>query len=475
MKRDHTKTPLIEAIGRHQRFNPISFHVPGHKNGLLIDEELHQGFLKSDLTELSGLDDLHDAHDAIKESEELLQDFYGTKKSHFLVNGSTVGNLAAILAGCSQGDVVLVQRNCHKSVLNGIRLARAVPVIVETYLDEETKIPLGVSLESIQQTLKAFPYAKACVLTYPTYYGFTYQLEEIINELHKMNVQCIIDEAHGPHFVLGEPFPHSAIQLGADIVIQSAHKMLPAMTMGSYLHITSDRVNQQKVKEFLTMLQSSSPSYPIMASLDYARSYLATVTPMDIDRNFAEIDGFIQGLEMVHPQISVKRTDDPLKIMLRLEGRSGYELQQLLESAGIFSELADPVYVLWILPLLKNTSFFPYKEVIQRTRRALENQPILELIKKEVTFERTSTIHYTKLALSFEEMDEKEERLVPLSEAEGEISSQMVTPYPPGIPLLIPGERISQEALERLCYYVEHKVRIQGFHRLDENSVFVYR
>lgn len=475
MKVDQARMPLIEAIERHVEKKPISFHVPGHKNGLLINEKDKPFFNKRDLTELSGLDDLHDPQEAIRDAEALLSDLYGSRKSCFLVNGSTAGNIAAILASCSQGETVLVQRNCHKSVMNGIKLARAVPVLIETEWDEEGKMPTGVSLESVRETMKAFPDAKACVLTYPTYYGMTFDLKSLIDEFHQHGVICIIDEAHGPHFQLGDPFPASALDLGGDIVIHSAHKMLPAMTMGSFLHIGSERVNEGKVKEYLSILQSSSPSYPIMASLDYARSYLATVTAADIRKNIDVINEFVQALSGIHEGLSVKRTDDPLKLLLSMKGMSGYELQRLLEGEGIFCELADPYYVLLILPLMKEGFSFPYKEAAGHIHAVLSKEGVPGQAGDAPKAVRKKRRSYTELALTHEEMDDREEEWVSLAGAEGEISARMITPYPPGIPLLIPGERISEETMARLKQYMENKANIQGDHRLDENRVCVYR
>jgi arginine/lysine/ornithine decarboxylase len=475
MKVDQAVMPLIEAIERHLEKKPISFHVPGHKNGLFIDEKDKQSFYKSDLTELSGLDDLHDPQEAIRDAEELLSDLYGSRKSYFLVNGSTAGNIAAILAACSQGDTILVQRNCHKSVMNGIKLARAVPVIIETEWDEEGKMPTGVSLESVRETVQAFPDAKACVMTYPTYYGMTFDVKSLINEFHQHGVICIIDEAHGPHFQLGEPFPASALGLGGDIVIHSAHKMLPAMTMGSFLHIGSARVNERKVTEYLSILQSSSPSYPIMASLDYARSYLGTMTAGDVKRNIDGINEFVQNLGTIHEGLSVKRTDDPLKLLLSMIGKSGYELQRLLEREGIFCELADPYYVLLILPLMKESFSFPYKEAAARIHNALQEEEVPAQAGDVPKAVRKKQHAYTELALTHEEMDDKEVEWISLADAAGEISARMITPYPPGIPLLIPGERISEETIARLGQYMNNKANIQGDHRLDENRVCVYR
>lgn len=173
----------------------------------------------------------------------------------------------------------------------------------------------------MKEALKAYPHVKACVLTFPTYYGFTYHIGEIIEELHKEDVLCIVDEAHGAHLAVGSPFPRSSMEVGADIVVHSAHKMLPAMTMGSYLHINSPRVNERRVSDYLSMLQSSSPSYPIMASLDGARSYIGTFTKEDLNENLKEVSRFVQVIEGIHPQLKVKRPNDPLKLLLKLEGR----------------------------------------------------------------------------------------------------------------------------------------------------------
>ncbi|MCR8850985.1 aminotransferase class I/II-fold pyridoxal phosphate-dependent enzyme [Rossellomorea sp. SC111] len=471
MRRNHTRTPLIEAIERHRSIHPISFHVPGHKNGLLVgDHPFYQG----DLTELSGLDDLHDSHEAIREAEKLLGDVYGSLESHFLVNGSTVGNIAAILASCETGNIVFVQRNCHKSVLNGIRLAKAVPVFIETEWDD-AGTALGIRLDAVKEAMKAFPQVKACVLTYPTYYGYTYNLKEIIDECHKHEVICIIDEAHGAHFTLGSPFPESAMEYGADMVVHSAHKMLPAMTMGSYLHIGSKRVDAHKVKEYLTMLQSSSPSYPIMASLDYARSYVGTFIKEDLDQTLEGIRELINGIERIHPQLIVQQADDPLKLIMRLEGRTGYALQELLESVGVYPELADPNQVLLILPLVKKGLSFPYTEAIGRINKALENEPMVEVIPMEGISTSRRTTPFSTLALSLEEMDGKVEALISLDDAEGEVSAGMVTPYPPGIPLLVPGERITADVIRRLNEYIVNKANIQGHHRLADHCVYVYR
>ncbi|WP_442637076.1 aminotransferase class I/II-fold pyridoxal phosphate-dependent enzyme [Rossellomorea marisflavi] len=470
MNVDQSKMPLVQAINNHITNDPISFHVPGHKNGILTGNPSQKG----DLTELTGLDDLHDAEGPIEEAQALLSDLYGSTSSHFLVNGSTSGNMAAILATCTAGDYVLVQRNCHKSVWNGIRLAGAVPVLLEPEWEEKGESVLGVSLETVKEALEAFPDAKACVLTYPTYYGFTYPIDGIIGELHRQGIPCIVDEAHGAHFQASDEFPESALALGADIVIQSAHKMLPAMTMGSFLHIKGSRVDEVRVKEYLSMLQSSSPSYPIMASLDYARSYLGTMKPSDVAKGLADISWFISELERLHPELKVIRADDPLKVLVRFTGWSGYRLQKKLEEIGVFAELADPRQVLLIFPLMKKSVDFPYGEALERVRDMIEGE--MDAKEREETFIPTASIRsYSLLSMDWKEMKDREEEAVSLQSAEGRVSSQMVIPYPPGIPLLLKGEAITDDVIGRLKEYVDMGAAIQGRHELKEKKIYVFK
>ncbi|WP_370295120.1 aminotransferase class I/II-fold pyridoxal phosphate-dependent enzyme [Rossellomorea marisflavi] len=470
MNVDQSKMPLMQAINKHSKNDPISFHVPGHKNGILTGDPAHKG----DLTELTGLDDLHDAEGPIAEAQALLSELYGSRSSYLLVNGSTSGNMAAILATCEPGDYVLVQRNCHKSVWNGIRLAGAVPVLLEAEWEEKGQSVRGVSLDTVQEALEAFPAAKACVLTYPTYYGFTYPIQEIIAELHGRGIPCIVDEAHGAHFQASNMFPDSALALGADIVIQSAHKMLPAMTMGSYLHLKGSRVDEHRLKEYLSMLQSSSPSYPIMASLDYARSYLGTMTPSDVDKGLADIAGFISELGRLHPGLRVERPDDPLKVLVRFSGWSGYRLQKRLEEEGIFAELADPNQVLLIFPLMKESAAFPYGEALRRIKGMLEGEPA-GVERKETFIPPASSQSYSLLSMEWKEMKDREEEAVSLQSAAGRISSQMVIPYPPGIPLLLKGEPVTDDVIGRLKEYLDVGAAIQGRHELKENKIFVFK
>ncbi|MFJ5717982.1 aminotransferase class I/II-fold pyridoxal phosphate-dependent enzyme [Neobacillus sp. NPDC093127] len=471
------KTPLFQALQDHANKQPISFHVPGHKQGLINKPEANAVFkqlLQIDATELSGLDDLHAPEDVILEAETLLAELYQTEKSFFLVNGSTVGNLAMIMAACGEDDLVLVQRNCHKSVLNALKLAKARPVFLEPEYNQNWKAAGGIKLETVKEAINHYPNAKAIILTYPNYYGLVYDLEGIITEAHLHHIPILVDEAHGPHFIVGGPFPASATQMGADIVVQSAHKTLPAMTMGSFLHIKSQLVNLNKVKEYLGMFQSSSPSYPIMASLDIARNYLAAYDEKDLSYLLTTITHFKEELSKI-PAINVldfpNNQGDSLKITIQSRcGLSGFELQNKLEEQSIYPELADPYNVLLILPLIKAGQSYPFEAAAEKIKQALIGLPIQEL-KENIHHEEKKISH---LAIPYKNMNRFTEKEVPIEEALNLVCAETVIPYPPGIPLLLKGETITIDKLNQLNRLLQSGARFQGSSSVKEGRIMIF-
>lgn len=472
------RIPLYEALHKHKSNNPISFHVPGHKSGTILhqhSENLFQEILKIDATELSGLDDLHSPEGAIKDAQELLAALYQVKESFFLVNGSTVGNLAMILSLCKKDDVILVQRNCHKSVLNALKLAKARPVFLEPEYNQDWKTAAGVSTAVVERAISLYPKAKGIVLTYPNYYGMVYDLKNVIDLAHLHNIPVLVDEAHGPHFIIGEPFPASAIQLGADMVVQSAHKTLPAMTMGSYLHINSNLVNSDTVKEYLQLLQSSSPSYVIMASLDLARNYLATYQRSDVEYLQKEIARFKNELSTI-PSIKVldypDSQGDILKVTIQSRSRlSGFELQKKFEEIGIYTELADPYNVLLILPLLKENQVYPLVEAGRNIKKLLAELPCFS-IKEEF---QSSCAKISELAIPYEKWSFYEKMVVDIGGAAGKVSAETIIPYPPGSPLLLTGELITEGKVNLLTQLMNAGARFQGGAFLDKKQIDIYR
>lgn len=473
---NQSKCPLYDALLEHIQKDPLSFHVPGHKFGQVFPpaaETYFRQLLKLDATELSDLDDLHAPEGPILEAETLLTTLYRVKKSFFLVNGSTSGNLTMILSACEEGQIVLVQRNCHKSILNALKLAKVQPVFLEPEFDTEWKVAKGVRLGTIREAIGLYPEAAALILTYPNYYGIAYDLKSMIDFAHQFDIPILVDEAHGPHFIIGEPFPPSAVQLGADIVVQSAHKTLPAMTMGAYLHFNSSLIDLKKVIEYLQVFQSSSPSYPIMASLDLARGYLATYNSRNLAYLIEEIKKFKYGLTEI-PGIKVLEYScqgDPLKVTIQSTcGMSGFALQKRLETEGVFAELADSSNVLLVLPLLKEDQFNPFYTALEKLKAALKNisnKPVKEF--KPVYHHKIS-----RLAVPYSEMHKLAVENVPVAEAVGRIAAEMVIPYPPGIPLLLQGEQITGDQLESLNKLMEDGAKFQGGSLLKKGRLAVY-
>ena len=467
------KRPLVEALEQFYKKKPISFHVPGHKHGLLSN--LPQPIvdsMKYDLTELNGLDDYHQPEEAIKEAEQLLTKLYNTDESFFLVNGSTVGNFAMIYATCQYGEQIIVQRNAHKSIFHAIELVGAEPIFVSPEWDDQSKTASYVSLSVIEEAIQQYPFAKAVVLTYPNYYGVcSPEIENIINLCHSLQIPVLVDEAHGAHFQTHNGFPKSALLYGADVVVHSAHKTLPALTMGSYLHIRSQLIDSKKVNKYLRMLQSSSPSYLILASLDDARSYVERYSSMDFKQLMDRREVFIEALESI-PLLELIQVDDPLKLLIRVGKYSGFQIQQALEKQNIYVELADPFQVLLILPLLKVEHEYAFAEIRKRIKYAIDN------LKKDLP-EHMNHINYmdqkpiSTLQISIDLLSEKQGEWIPYVRSIGRIAKGMVVPYPPGIPLILPGEKITVPILTELEEWIEKGALFQGEHRLEEKLIYV--
>ncbi len=470
------KLPLYEALLAYKNKNPNSFHVPGHKNGLVFPkqaEDLYRSLLSIDVTELTGLDDLHYPSGVIKEAEDLAADLYGSNKCFFLVGGSTVGNLAMIMATCKEGDTVLVQRNCHKSIINGLKLAKVRPIFIQPDFDFVAQLVTGLNESFAIEMVKYYYTAKALILTRPNYYGYTTKIDEIISIAHQFNMVVLVDEAHGAHFGhRSELLPKSAIHSGADIVVQSAHKTLPAMTMCSYLHFNSQLVDIKKVKYYLQVFQSSSPSYPLMASLDLSRYYLAMLTNAQLQRTLLLIEQFQAALNEI-PQLMVIRNNqyviDPLKITVQsMCDLSGFQLQKLLEEENIFTELADANNVLFVMPL---TITIDLLVVVEKIKQKLKDFKIKnKIVKIDKKFFRKET----GLEISYEERESLEIEVVSLEQSVGKVTAEEIIPYPPGIPLLLDGEKIETAHLEQLYRLKSLGAYFQGTD-VFQNGLKVYK
>ena len=462
---DQNNVPLWQQLKKFVGEAPVSFHVPGHKHGEILphpDWEVFQSVLAYDVTELPGLDDLHHPTGMIKEAEALASQFFQAEATYFLINGSTVGNLAMILSTVKRGDKILVQKNCHKSVLNAIELSQATPVFLSPDYDTRLERYTHPSLLSIKKVIETEK-IKAVFLTYPDYYGTVYDLKEIIDYAHQKDVVVLVDEAHGVHFSIDdERIPMSSLQLGADIVVQSAHKMAPALTMSAYLHIGSDRVETSRVRHHLQMLQSSSPSYLLMASLDLARYFLQHVSSDDLTRALTSVERVravlteLKGTQLVAASAAV----DPFKLTLVVKpGYDTKEMNAILISHGIYIEMATINTLLFVHGLKEFTELERLKEAIKDINLKLKNGGKRDTIGNK---EGIKTKPLTRLCYSYQAMLEMETIRIPLERAVGYVAAEAIVPYPPGIPLLIRGEAIDKLAQVALEQIVSEKRYIQN-------------
>ncbi|SDO92195.1 Arginine/lysine/ornithine decarboxylase [Paenibacillus sp. yr247] len=480
-----SQAPLFEAMVAHHGHKHVSFHVPGHKSGQgLLDEGAN--FLRTvmsiDYTEITGLDDLHHAEGVIREAEQLAADCFGAEDTYFLIGGSTVGNLAMISAVCEKDDIILVQRNVHKSVIHGLMLAGARAVFIAPDIHPETGVATSIHIEDVQQALEQYPEAKALFLTNPNYYGMGVNLKPFAELMHAKGKLLLVDEAHGAHYGFHPEVPASALSQGADAVVQSTHKMLTAMTMGAMIHVQGPRINRMAIKQLLGMLQSSSPSYPIMASLDLARKRMHTEGKDWLEQGITVVNEFRSWLDELnkfdfHPrefpenQSQRHQTADPFKVAIYdpTNTLTGSELKDRLEAQGCFVEMTDGRQVL--LVFTPASSRADMLRVVHALNNICSDVP---LQKKELQAPISNILklpYYTQISspIAFDMRDiSKAGRVegafskVSVQDAVGKRSADMVIPYPPGIPYLYPGEVISASVAEALLQLAASGIKFQG-------------
>ncbi|GBF78360.1 hypothetical protein PA598K_06991 [Paenibacillus sp. 598K] len=491
MTSSKSRTPLYEALRRHRAAKPRSYHVPGHSQGRAYtgqDEAMdYAAILSLDVTELSDTDDLHQPEGVILEAQQLAAATFGSEESCFLVGGSTAGNLALILAHLRRGDILIVQRNVHKSVIHGLQLAQASAVFVDPHVDPATGLALTPSLAALREALQSYPQAKAVLLSNPSYYGLGVQLTPYVEVVHSYGLPLLVDEAHGAHFGLHPELPDSALQAGADAVVQSTHKTLTAMTMGAMLHMQGDRIDRAAIRQMLQLIQSSSPSYPIMASLDIARAMIdregstlfeSALAAADQFRRRLPIETGFETADRIHHTAQDARIGapdiyhDPLRVTIRdRTGRlSGYALKSSLEARGCWAEMADAMYVVLLFGVgTRDEDIEALLAALQQIgEEDAADQEFSEAAAATYVAEDSHALaplaagHSEPVAFDLHTARGRASETVELSNAEGRIAAEMIIPYPPGIPLVYAGERLSSAALEQLQQLALLGARCQG-------------
>jgi arginine decarboxylase len=441
-----TEMPLVEALLTFLQRKHIAFHTPGHLgfgSSASIKQLLGHQLFQADLTELEGLDSLHEPTGPIQQAQNLASQAWGSDQSYFLVNGSTSGVQAMLLTTCAPGEVVLLARNSHRSVLHGLVLSGAIPVWLEPDWNDYLGTAEGVGIASVEKAMAAYPQAKALCLVYPTYYGQVGSLDATIKLAHQRGMTVLVDSAHGSHFAYHPQLPDCAVALGADLVVHSAHKTLGALTQGAILHRKGSRVDPQRLAQALRMVQTSSPSYPVMASLDAARAQMVTAGYAGLEEVRQQTQDLRQKLARTpytwfeHP--------DWTRWTVALES-SGFALEAwLVDQHHLHAELVGWNHVVFL------TSYCTPKIYGEQLFSALANYPIrARHAKSPLSPQLTAPPKIGVQACSPRDAYFAPHEEVYWKEAVGRISAYSVEPYPPGIPVLLPGEVIRQEALDYL-------------------------
>jgi arginine/lysine/ornithine decarboxylase len=460
---DQNKTPLYDAVLNYIGKKRTPFFVPSHKYGRAIQPKwkayVGEEIFKMDLCELDGLDDLHNAEGVIAEAQALASDAWGANQTFFLINGTSSGIIAAISSLVGPGEKIIVPRNAHKSVVSGLVLSGAIPVYAMPDIWQEKGLVGGMSTSEVDRLLDENLDAKAVFAVSPSYHGICSDLQRIADLAHSHGAVLIADEAHGNHVYFHERLPDGALTLGADISCQSTHKMSGSLTQSSMLHVHTNLVDIAKLRANLMLVQSTSPSYLLMTSLDLARSYIATaghhifeeLLPLIEDAKQRLRD--IAGIEVLDSNLIGEHSIfdyEPTRIVLsaRMLGIEGYELYEtLMERYGVEAEFGDYFYVVCVLGL--GTAKSDLKRLTDAVRDIVERHLLAGRNTEALTW-KEALPPLPPMAVTPREAHFAERVRVPWAEARGRVSAELIAPYPPGIPAVCPGEIITDELWEYL-------------------------
>lgn len=448
------------------------FHMPGHKLGRLTplkDINLYN----IDTTEVNGTDNLFQANGIIKAAQDRAKSLYGSLDTFFLVNGSTSGILTAISACCKQDGKILISRNCHKSVYNSILINRLTPIYIYPEYISSFGLLGGIDSEKIERALKEYHDISCVVITSPTYEGFTSDIEVISEIVHKYNKILIIDEAHGAHFPFHEKFPKSSIDSGADIVIHSLHKTLPAFTQSALLHVCSRRVDLEKIKEYLSIYQTSSPSYILMSGIDSCLELIEKNGQalfgnlIDNINNFRNKAKDFKNIQLIGNEIigkyKIKNIDlSKLVIVGKDKSINGNKIEKMLrEKYNIQVEMSA------VGSLIALSSISDTNEGFENFFSALKE---IDLKNDYINSQKFDIINKIRANYSPYEISYMKAEKIPLEASINRISAGFITLYPPGIPIIVPGEVITEEIIINIKKYMENKLNLLG---LEQNNIKV--
>lgn len=476
------RAPLFEAMKKYNDSEVVPFDVPGHKHGKGLEEFTEyfgERVMKLDVNSMKELDNLSNPIGVIKEAQGLMAEAYGADYAHFLVNGTSSGIQAMIMSVCNPGDKIIIPRNAHKSAFNGLILSGANPVYVYPEVHGELGIACNVTLESVEKTLNNNEDVKAIFLINPTYYGMTCNLREIIKLCHERNILVLVDEAHGAHLAFNNELPESAMKLGADMAAISLHKTGGSLTQSSVLLVNEGRVKNNRVKGILNLTQTTSASYLLMSSLDVARKKMACIGNKELSRIIYlteearkiinKMDGlYAFGKELIGEEGICGFDNTKLGINVKGIGLSGFEVYDILrDQYNIQVELADMDNILAIISIGDD------EHSLNKLIKALEC--LSKLRGNALSNENSIYDHIPKAIMTPREAFYSDSISVPILESEKCISSESIMVYPPGIPIVAPGEEISIEIIEYINKLKEKRVIFNGLEDEEGKNIRVIK
>ena len=465
------KMPFVEALESYKEQHFVPFHTPGHKIGVKAPQLLKDWMgaaLPYDLGVMYALDDLHEPEGELKEAQELTAELYGADHCWFSINGTTALIEAMIMGTVGPDETIIIPREAHRSVISGLVLSGAKPVYMDCQFDNRWGIPLGVSVDAAIKTMDVHPEAKAILLVYPNYYGVGVDIVTIVQEAHKRGMIVLVDEAHGPHLQFSENLPVEAIAAGADLVAQSTHKSVGSLTQTSWLLGQGDKINQRRITQMHQMLQSTSPNYIFLASLDMARHQLATEGKALISRTVElslylrhelnKISG-ITTMEYIDIQERVVNYDcTKVLIDAKVLGLTGIEFERMLREYRIEVELVQAHHVLVLITIGDTkesvTSLIQAVQAISDTilhTSKVANSNVVEHaenLSKDSSLLPKPIVRVTPRNAMYANREQ-----VPLRDALHRIVGETIAYYPPGIPCVAVGEEISSSVLQ----YIENR------------------
>lgn len=462
-------TPLFDALKKHINDRVVPFHVPGHKQGRGLPElceYLGNRVFQMDVNGMDDLDYLNHPTGVIMQAQQLFASAFGANSAYFLVNGTSSGVQTMIMSACQPGSEIIIPRNAHRSTIGGIILSGSLPVYIQPEIDPQLGISMGVTASAVKQAIRKHPYARAVFIINPTYYGMTSELQAIVELAHSHSMAVLADEAHGAHMYFHPGFPLTALSAGADLSAASIHKTAGSFTQSSILLEKSSLIARERLQQALNLTMTSSSSYLLMCSLDVARKQLATRGRELLHKTLQlayrarqkinEIEGLMAfGPELVGTPGCFSFDATKLGINVWRLGYTGYQIESILrEQYNIQIEMADLCNILAIISLGDREGDLM---TLVNALKDLASHTICR------NFVRTPVMpECAEMVVSPREAFYTPGKLLALDASIGQIAGEMIMAYPPGIPVICPGERINRDVIDYIKILKQEKCELQG-------------